>query len=447
VLSHYGLGRAVLLPAVENLEQRLSPQELGSVVAFLWKVRKDSPVWRGENWTGLSLLKQLRDRGLDAQEDSKGVYVLQTNYNFNGSGEIEEQKVYFTPELARRSYGIGQRLSPKTEPLLGFAEQMLLPSDAEMVPTWVMGVILTCYVLTVGPVDYFVLGWLRARKYTWILFPIVTLAFTFLTIAVANAYMGSKDTGGRLVISDLVDDGQVVRQSVIETLYYGAQSEAKFDLTSQLLVQAEDTADANIDWQTMNGEMPERQPDAPLRYSGHFPQKYSVTQQVQQWSPVSLRSLSLEPQDVRLPSIDWSDASLVTTPEGNRKLKARLRELAAETGYHHEAIVFHGSKATHVLGGYRPNPENDDFRRRNSRARARVSQMHPADLLLSVIPTHKLPDESYFQLVSQVSPEGTGSLEDLPFMDGADPQQWALALIRVEENDFQVFRKLYRVKD
>ena len=54
--------------------------------------------------------------------------------------------------------------------------------------------------------------------------------------------------------------------------------------------------------------------------------------------------------------------------------------------------------------------------------------------------------QSFFQVVSQVSPSGGASLEDLTFLDFTDPEQWALLVMRVEDNDFHVFRKLYVVK-
>jgi hypothetical protein len=49
-------------------------------------------------------------------------------------------------------------------------------------------------------------------------------------------------------------------------------------------------------------------------------------------------------------------------------------------------------------------------------------------------------------VVSQVSPSGGASLEDLTFLDFTAPEQWALLVMRVEDNDFHVFRKLYVVK-
>ncbi len=205
--------------------------------------------------------------------------------------------------------------------MLSVAEQALLPSDVEMVPTWIIGMILMGYVVAIGPGDYFLLGWLRMRKYTWVLFPVITGVFTLLTVMVANAFMGSEDTGGKLVITDLADNGIPVRQTTLETLYYSSQANVKSDHKGELVVLSEDNF-SNLDYYNQYTTNSTSQ-DAPLSYSGHFPQNYSVSHRVQQWSPVSLRTLSLEPQESRVPPIDWNDVSLVTTAEGNTQIAKR----------------------------------------------------------------------------------------------------------------------------
>lgn len=447
IFSRFGLGRAVLLPDVENLEQRLSKEDLGSVVAFLWKVRKDQPVWKGELWSGGSLVEELRSRGIHAEQDERGIYVTdqsELRYGFYGGQNIDG-RFYLRKDQIRSVFGLDDRLSPKTEPLLTLAEEALLPFDVEMVPTWVIGLILSGYVLTIGPVDYFVLGWLRMRKYTWVLFPVVTLAFTFLTITVANAYMGSEDTGGKLVITDLVDDGIAARETVLETLYVGSRSEIVSEHKAKLLVQAEDSFTA-ADWQAMYGQGTPRQADAPLSYSGHFPQNYSVTQLVQQWSPVSLRSLSLEPEGVTPPPIDWSDVSLITTSEGRTRIVNTLRAEAAASGNEYYAVIYHQQEVHDLLGGYTDTESQERNRRIQFGYNPARSRPALVQQMFSFVPTRKVADQSYFRLVSQVSPEGAGSLEDLAFLDESDPTQWALVVMKARKDEFHVFRKLYVVE-
>jgi hypothetical protein len=422
------------------------------VVAFLWKVRRNSRIWNGEKWAVNSYLDQLRQTGIDVQTDSTGTYVTEQSL----SGNVERIQLlrpllnergqngrwYLNTQHLETIFGGSERLNPRTEPLLSFGEQVLLPEDVEMVPTWVIGLILSGYVLTIGPIDYFVLGWLRLRKLTWIVFPIVTVCFTFLTIAVAHDYMSSEDTGGRLVITDIVDNGIPARQTVLETLFLGAKTEFTTEHKSQLVVQAEDSFTA-ADWMNMYGNGPERKSDTPLSYFGHFPQNYTIRQEIQQWSPVSLRTLSLEPENVKLPAIDWSDSTLLTTPEGNTRLKATLRGMNPPVT---SAVIFHDGTQQTLVGAVSYSSDANDRR-----------YLHPAQLgipgnrnaavqhLFSYIPTASLDQSGLFRIVSQVAPQGAGSFEDLAFYDSTDPNQWAIVIMTTDGDEFQVFRKLYHI--
>ena len=452
LMSHYGLGRAVILPAVDNLEQHLGKKELGEVVAFLWKVRRNNGVWSGEKWSATNYLDQLRATGIDVQTDSTGPYV--TDQSLVGSDRQqllqpflkdrqENGRWYLNRQYLESIFGGSERLNPRTEPLLSFGEQVLLPEDVEMVPTWVIGLILGGYVLTIGPIDYYVLGWLKLRKYTWIIFPIVTLGFTFLTIAVAHDYMSSEDTGGRLVITDIVDNGIPARQTVLETLFLGAKTEFTTNHRSQLVVQAEDSFSA-ADWENMYGNGPERKSDTPLSYTGHFPQNYSIRQEVQQWSPVSLRTLSLEPENVKLPAIDWSDSTLVTTPEGNIRLRATLQGSKPQVS---SAVIFHNGGQQILVGAVSQSVETNNHRLFAQNGQSFLRDRSTAvQQLFSYIPTSSLNQSGLFRIVSQVAPQGAGSFEDLAFYDSTDLKQWALVIMTTDGDEFQIFRKLYLVE-
>ena len=447
LMSHFGLGRALLLPAVDSLESRLGKEDLGRVVAFLWKVRTDVGVWNGEKWSNADYLQQLRNIGIEAQQDENGFYVTnevrsRTRMRYLLGQQIDGRH-YFDFHRLNSIFGIDDRLSPRTEPLLSVGEQLLLPEDAEMVPTWVIGLILSGYVLTIGPIDYFVLGWLRLRKYTWIVFPIVTIGFTFLTIAIAHRYMSSEDTGGRLVITDVVDDGIPVRQTILETLFLGAKTEITTDRKSQLVVQAEDSFIA-ADWQNPYGNGPERKSDTPLNYSGHFPRNYSIRQEVQQWSPVSLRTLSLEPEGVKLPAIDWADSSLITTSEGNRRLKTALLKNVDKV---HSAVIYHSGSPLLLLGSSSIGPVNlADDPTNPSGPLSTPSRSAAMDSLISHVPTAVQTQSGMLRLVSQIAPQGAGSMEDLAICDAADPKQWALVIMLTDGKEFHVFRKVYYVE-
>lgn len=455
LMSHCGLGRAVLLPAVEDYTTRLKQSELGEIVSFLWKVHKNQPVWKGENWIPADVVAQLKAQGINAGQDEGGVYILgQNTRQFRRQSYREKDGGYYV-ELGQleTQFGIHDQLKPAAEPLLGVVENALMPKDVQMVPTSVIGLILVGYVLAIGPGDYFLLGWLRMRKYTWVLFPVITGVFTLLTVVVANAFMGSEDTGGKLVITDLADNGIPVRQTVLETMYYSSQANVKKDHKNELVVLSEDNfSHLQFRNQYDNGT---RSQDSPLSYSGHFPQNYSVQHLVQQWSPVTLRTLSLEPQESEVPPIDWNDATLVTTPEGNLRLKATMTEhwkrirQNASNRVEFFMVIYHEDNVINLMGQF-PRLNENDYSRVNRRYLGPGEQPFygsETQAMLGWIPTVKASNQNVFSLVSQIAPHGAGSFEDLAFLDNSDSSQWALVIIEPRGEDFHVFRKLYVVKE
>jgi hypothetical protein len=451
LMSHCGFGRAVLLPNVENYSSHLGKEDLGSIVAFLWKVHRSQPIWSGKNWAQQDLLKQLSDRGMHVERDANGIYFSDPGYRYYSNRHIDG-KNYLDLNQVKSQFGIDDRLSPQSEPLLSIAEQALLPSDVEMVPTWIIGMILMGYVVAIGPGDYFLLGWLRMRKYTWVMFPLITGVFTFLTIVVANAFMGSDDTGGKLVITDLADNGIPVRQTTLETLYYSAQANVKNEHKGELVVLSEDNF-SGLDYRNPYGQQQHVQ-DAPLSYSGHFPQNFNVSHRVQQWSPVSLRTLSLEPQESHVPAIDWNDVSLLTTAEGNVRLREELslhsKTLEQESGTVVKcyAVVYHEEQVVNLLE-YLPPLADRQINYYGPYGNPRPyyhDQSTAVQAMIGSIPTVKLSSENIFNVVSQIAPHGAGSLEDLAFLDNSDPAQWALVVVINQGDDFSVFRKLYVVQ-
>ncbi len=456
LMSHCGLGRAVLLPASNDFSASLTKEDLGAIVAFLWKVRKDQTVWQGKNWNAADVWQILESLGVEVEQDEEGIYVRGQQYQYQGFRE-KDGKYYFEMNQLLTRFGVNpqnERLSPQAEPLLAVAEQALMPSDVEMVPTWIIGMILMGYVAAIGPGDYFLLGWLRLRKYTWVLFPVITGVFTLLTVVIAHAFMGSEDTGGKLVITDLADNGIPVRQTTLETLYYSSQANVRNDHKGELVVLSEDNF-TNAEYYNQYGQPQQRTQDSPLSYSGHFPQNYSINHRVQQWSPVSLRTLSLEPQKSDVPPIDWNDVSLLTTPEGNTRLKAAMTQFTmakqqnSATPVQCFAVIYHESTVVNVMGQI-PTQfyEKDRYGRYldPTRNQYELRQQSASLTMLSSLPTAKTSQTNIFGLVSQIAPHGAGSLEDLAFLDSSDPSQWALVIIQQQGENFDVFRKLYFVE-
>ena len=87
-------------------------------------------------------------------------------------------------------------------------------------------VLMALFVVVVGPVDYFLLGMFRLRKLTWALFPIVALVFAWFTVALSNSYMQTSEQSGSLVLLDVGDRGQIVRENELK-LYFANTSRSR----------------------------------------------------------------------------------------------------------------------------------------------------------------------------------------------------------------------------
>lgn len=449
--SHFGIGRVVLLPLVDDLAARMSdPAVLGQVVAFLWKVRSNSPIWEGKKWTVPDAMEVLRSQYPGILQDANGLSISYAEYlqasqrmsGLPGPSSVRGDRVYFDPKMLQ-SLTETEDLFPATDSGMARLESALLPVDVEMVPTSVIALILVGYVLAIGPVDYFVLGWLKMRKYTWVVFPLVTLLFSVLTIWVANIYMGSEDTGGYLEVTDLDQNNTPVRQSRFETKFYGTSAEDVTNHRLSFYVQAtdqlppEDIFSGNRSAQTNI--------DTPMQINGTFPQNYQSVQSVSQWSPVTFRGFTLSPENVSLPAIDWNDSGFVSTPEGRIRLSNLLRQLSAESQVKYAGCVIHGGTRSidNIVGSYFQSSPTEDDRMFYYGYTSRETLLQQS---LSMIATVGMDGRGFFSLVSQVSPEGAPLLEDLSISDATDQRQKVLIIARIDGNRIELFRKRFFVE-
>lgn len=440
VNRHFGIGRVTLLPNLPDLPARLTDQHIAAVVGHLWKVRSDSPILKGESWRRNQDVRQmLRQNGYQIS-DQQGSFVIT-----GGPGRSTHLQVTNLKE-AVESLALDFRVEPKPNPLISASETSLLPKGIEMVPTWVIALLLIAYVVTIGPVDYFVLGYFRARKFTWILFPVVTAFFTLLTIAIAHEYMSSTDTGGQLTIVDLGDSGEALRKTDLQMHFYASQQEVRVDASQTFTVPAQMMM-ANFN--QYGGPSGPRPTIASISYSGRFPQSYSTSQQMRQWEPQTVRTLTLAPELADIPAIDWDNKELATTADGRRLLGQMIRELAPASEI--DAIVLHNGQtyavgsggflfASHLMSAGKAWTETNQWQRRYQ------TPNHDAIACMGIIQaTAVTPRNDFFDIVSQVSPHGSASMEDMPVLDTSDKSQWLLliAVRKKGQNHTQVFRRMY----
>ena len=142
-----GLGRVVVVSGRLGKQRNLDSPDWRRATAFLWKLRSDQ-AWQ----------------------------VAKT-----GSWKSWEFKYQLNPE----EYALSGHPTPFRPRPLRFGRVLLstlLPPKVQGRPFFMVIAILTLFLSAIAPGDYFLLGLLKRRKYTWLLFPTVSLAFTYFTV-------------------------------------------------------------------------------------------------------------------------------------------------------------------------------------------------------------------------------------------------------------------------
>jgi hypothetical protein len=85
--------------------------------------------------------------------------------------------------------------------------------------------------------DYFFLGWLRRRKYTWLLFPSLAAAATSIMLAVANRHMNALEQRGSLRVVDLGYDGRILREHRVTAILPTHAKAESFETRSALAAE------------------------------------------------------------------------------------------------------------------------------------------------------------------------------------------------------------------
>lgn len=288
----------------------------------------------------------------------------------------------------------------------------LRPSSIRLMPGWAVVLLLFGYAAAVGPVDYLLLGKFRWRKWTWVTFPAVTLALTWGVVATADAFMSDNDHRRTVDIVDYDAKGEPVRRTRLEMLFRGSGEPLLHEVTRGYF--------SSVDRQHFENEE-NAAPTGP--YVGTLPSRYVVPQQVAKWTPQVNRTFEIAPQDA--PAIDWAKAEsapdgFVSLPGGlsGYVIRARQGQMGGGAlGYVNDQQAF----------GYAVNM--NQFRYSTG-----------GEPFLQAATFLSQTERGTMQF--QRSPVGLGRLDDLPFIDSAEPTTDALVVWSQEaDGDFVVYRK------
>ena len=294
------------------------------------------------------------------------------------------------------------------------------PESIRLMPGWAVVAILFGYVAIVGPLDYFVLGWLRLRKWTWLTFPAATLAVTGGVVATANVFLSDNNHVRAVDVIDLDARGEPVRRTRLDLHFRGSSEPVVHELEKAYFTRLDPThfaSPAPANPVVVNGRLVYEKKkvtnnDAPTGpYTGTIASRYVVPQQIAKWTPQVNRTFEIAPK-MNVPKIDWA------------KLEDPSRNLTMTT-------AFFGRQLAHVARysgtGDRGFPMPDGSQ----------------SILGYAATAAALSDR--WSLVFQRSPLGQGRLDDLPFFDAMTDSLGAVVVwTKDAEGNIIIYRKPVR---
>lgn len=179
----------------------------------------------------------------------------------------------------------------------------LMPTGVQPVPIGALALILAGLLIAVGPADYWALGLLRLRRFTWLLFPVVVAATTFAVIALANQNLGRHHRSRSLTLVDVGGDGRALRSNRFEVLFAGRRGTLELPLRDALWAEPQ-TWNAYAYGVRRYGAGREPAGGGRVCTRGAFPMRYTASLPVEQWMPTLHQTLTLQSDPAPIP-IAW----------------------------------------------------------------------------------------------------------------------------------------------
>ena len=268
----------------------------------------------------------------------------------------------------------------------------LAPKNARLVPFSIVVLVLGGFILAIGPLDWFVLGRLRRRRWTWLTFPLAAVAFSYAMILLAESYMGRHTQRRALTVTDLGIDGRVLRESRFEMIFPARNQEVTTEVRHALCVPVGDFRGYSAAAPSIG---------AP-QYAGLFPARYTVRQSLAQWT-MAINRLTTIGGDEDRSGLAWE------------KLDPRRVDASAAAGQELYTIREGAFAAVGAAGPMRELIE-----------------------LLSIARNFGWPG-----ICTHFSPNGAAEMNDLILGAGDEPDVFASIVARSEGDGLHIYRHLY----
>ena len=366
-----GFGRVVVASHPE--EAALATPAWRQAATFLWKFRKPGP-------------------------------AIVDRYGRPWDPAIELAGTEAREEARRRTAEIEQLLTT------------LLPQSTRLLSPGTLTLILAGFLLVVGPLDWFVLGVVRRRRWTWIVFPLASAGFTALVIFEAGRALGHEDHRSALIVTDVGQGGRVLRESRFELLLSARNRDATTEIQHAFAVPTLLAA------RTSSNRASPGDPE-PVGFSGQMGLRFTMRQQLRQWTPQFNRITSLEvPDDAS--GVPWAEVEdgIAGSKEARRHMavQARFAEIAKGHPDMDFALLRGGGVVT-GFGGHWP-------------AKQLEALCSPAAFGIS-------------RLIARTAPDAAGNFDDLPLLDPNELDEWLLVISRRTPDGVHLYRRLFRTDE
>jgi hypothetical protein len=182
----------------------------------------------------------------------------------------------------------------------GINSQKLETDRPRPLPLGTVALLLGGLLLMAGPVDWFVLGWLRRHRWTWVVFPLLCLACAWAASRLATRFLGSTGREAAIRIIDFGPRDRLLRETSME-LRFPAHDEVWLTETSDGLSLPLLKTAPRDDFAEL--EKSRNYPE--FRSAWTVPSKFALRQNVQQWTPQWRQSFRF-PTELEEAGPDWT---------------------------------------------------------------------------------------------------------------------------------------------
>lgn len=326
----------------------------------------------------------------------------------------------------------------------------MMPRSVRLIPFGLIIAVLGLFALLIGPGDYVLLGRLKKRKLTWILFPSLAIFFTWVTVALADHYMGQNTSGGEIVIRDLDRDGHLIRETRF-VLHFPHENTIHNKTYRNAWHQRVDI-DSARPWTV--DEYDGGNDNTPPRIEGRLPVHYTVHQQQHKWDPMLSRITTIHHMGDKEPAMslnwraleawNWDDAKTKSQQQSGDILATFRKLLAPDQTFQGQLAVLSRTKdvADSAINAYFERHDGYELYADNRYLESETTT-GPSLLPSFITRLSRGQPHNLFAVVNQISPTGGQSIRDLCVLDPDRADEWMLLIFQQEAGDTVIYRKLY----